>query len=106
VLTALAGAAVFGLVHLLAGTNAGAATIVLTPLRGAAPVRPFHSVLPEELRGVHVTGPLMSLPGKFQQYLALKKYGLNALEVDVKDEAGNVSFLRGAPGIAVKDGAA
>ena len=70
------------------------------------PVSPFHSTLPNEIRGVHVTGPLMSLPGKFQQYLALKKDGLNTLEVDLKDESGNVSFLKGAPAIATKDGAA
>jgi hypothetical protein len=48
----------------------------------------------------------MSLPGKYQEYLALKKDGLNTLEVDVKDESGNVSFLKGAPAIALKDGAA
>jgi hypothetical protein len=48
----------------------------------------------------------MSLPGKFQQYLALEKDGLNTLEVDLKDESGNVSFLKGAPPIATKDGAA
>ena len=79
---------------------------MLEPVRSAVPASPFHSTLPDEIRGVHVTGPLMSLPGKFQQYLALKKDGLNTLEVDVKDESGNVSFLKGAPAIAAKDGAA
>ena len=48
----------------------------------------------------------MSLPGKFREYLALRTDGLNTVEVDVKDESGNVSFLGGAPRIAVKDGAA
>ena len=48
----------------------------------------------------------MSLHGKFAQYLALKKDGLNTLEVDVKDESGNVGFLKGAPALARKDGAA
>jgi hypothetical protein len=61
---------------------------------------------PEEIRGVHITGPLMSLPGKFSQYLALKKDGLNTVEVDLKDESGNVSFEHGAPRIALTDGAA
>ena len=70
----------------------GAAIVVLEPVRSAMPASPFRSTLPDEIRGVHVTGPLMSLPGKFQQYLALKKDGLNTLEVDVKDESGNVSF--------------
>ena len=43
------------------------------PVRSALPASQFHSTLPEEIRGVHVTGPLMSLPGKFQQYLALER---------------------------------
>jgi hypothetical protein len=55
---------------------------------------------------VHVTGPLMSLPGKFRQYLALTKDGLNTVEVDLKDESGNVSFVKGAPRLAVATGAA
>jgi hypothetical protein len=104
-LVVLAAAALFGLTKLVSG-SAGAAIVVLEPVRSAMPASPFRSTLPDEIRGVHVTGPLMSLPGKFQQYLALKKDGLNTLEVDVKDESGNVSFVKGAPAIAVKDGAA
>jgi hypothetical protein len=104
-LLVLAAASLFGLTKLFAG-SAGAATVVLEPVRSAMPASPFHSTLPDEIRGVHVTGPLMSLPGKYQEYLALKKDGLNTLEVDVKDESGNVSFLKGAPAIALKDGAA
>jgi hypothetical protein len=105
VLVVLGGAALFGLTRLFSG-SAGAASVVLEPVRSALPASQFRSTLPEEIRGVHVTGPLMSLPGKFQQYLALKRYGLNTVEVDVKDETGNVAFIRGAPTIAVKDGAA
>jgi hypothetical protein len=104
-LVAVGAAAVFGLARLLAGT-AGAAAVVLEPVRSAVPTSGFHSTLPEEIRGVHVTGPLMSLPGKFKQYLALRSQGLNTVEVDVKDESGNVSFVKGAPAIARKDGAA
>ena len=104
-LVLLAAAALFGLTRLLSG-SAGAASVVLQPVRSALPASPFRSTLPEEIRGVHVTGPLMSLPGKFQQYLALKRYGLNTVEVDVKDESGNVAFIKGAPTLAVKDGAA
>jgi hypothetical protein len=48
----------------------------------------------------------MSLPGKFKEYLALKRDGLNTVEVDLKDESGNVSFERGAPALARTDGAA
>ncbi|HEY8316382.1 MAG TPA: putative glycoside hydrolase [Gaiellaceae bacterium] len=105
VLAVLVAAALFGLVQFFSG-SAGAASVVLQPVGAALPASPFHSTLPNEIRGVHVTGPLMSLPGKFKQYLALKKYGLNTLEVDLKDESGNVSFLKGAPAIALKDGAA
>jgi hypothetical protein len=104
-LVALGVAAAFGLTRLLAGT-AGAAAIVLEPVRSAVPTSRFHATLPEEIRGVHVTGPLMSLPGRFKQYLALRSQGLNTVEVDVKDESGNVSFVKGAPAIARKDGAA
>jgi hypothetical protein len=104
-LVLLAAAALFGLTRLLSG-SAGAASVVLQPVRSALPASQFRSTLPEEIRGVHVTGPLMSLPGKFRQYLALKRYGLNTVEVDVKDETGNVAFIKGAPTLAVKDGAA
>jgi hypothetical protein len=105
VLAGLAAAAVFGLVQLLAGTRAGAA-IVLVPVRSAVPASPFHRQLPEEIRGVHVTMSLLTLPGKLDEYVALKNSGLNTLEVDVKDESGNVAFVTGAPAIARHDGAA
>ncbi|HET6944066.1 MAG TPA: putative glycoside hydrolase, partial [Gaiellaceae bacterium] len=105
VLVLLAAAAIFGLVRLVTGSSAGAA-ITLTPQRAALPPSPFRTQLPNEIRGVHITGPLMSLPGKFGEYLALTKLGLNTVEVDVKDEVGNVSFVRGAPRIAVADRAA
>src|SRR6266550_2809420 len=105
VLAGLAAAAVFGFIQLLAGSSAGAA-IVLTPVQSAAPTSPFHRQLPEEIRGVHVTMSLLTLPGKLDEYIGLKSHGLNTLEIDVKDESGNVGFVKGAPAIAVKDGAA
>jgi putative glycosyl hydrolase protein len=105
VLAALVLAGAFGLLRLVSGSNADAA-VVLTPVRGALPVSSFRAPLPEEIRGVHITGPLMTLPGKFREYLALRNDGLNAVEVDLKDESGNVSFLRGAPRLALHDGAA
>ncbi len=105
ILVVLAAAAVFGLTRLFAGTSAGAA-IVLTPVGSALPASAFHTPLPEEIRGVHVTGPLMTLPGKFKEYLALKKDGLNTIELDVKDESGNVAYFHRAPTIARTDGAA
>ena len=49
--------------------------------------------LPIELRGVHVTMGLASLPGKLDEYLDLERDGLTALELDVKDENGEVGFI-------------
>jgi hypothetical protein len=104
VLATLAAAAVFGLTQLVFG--AGAANVTLVPVASAAPVNPFRTSPPEEIRGIHVTGPLMTLTGKLDSYLALKKDGLNTIELDLKDESGNVTFTKGAPAIAKKDGAA
>ena len=47
--------------------------------------------LPDEVRGVHVTVALASIPGKIQEYLDMP--GLNTLEVDVKDENGEIGFV-------------
>jgi hypothetical protein len=48
--------------------------------------------LPIEIRGVHVTMGLASLPGKLEQYVELEQDGLTALELDVKDENGQIGF--------------
>ena len=104
ILVVLAGIAVFGLTRL--ATGSAGASIELQPVRSVLPPDRFRTPLPEEIRGVHITGPLMSLPGKFDEYLALRRYGLNTVEIDLKDESGNVSFLKGAPAIALHDGAA
>jgi hypothetical protein len=61
--------------------------------------------LPIELRGVHVTMALASLPGKLDEYLDLEHDGLTALELDVKDENGEVGFVPSIP-LAVSSGAA
>ena len=50
---------------------------------------------PLEIRGVHVTGALASLPGKFREYVGYKRYGLNTIELDVKDEGGEIGFRPG-----------
>jgi hypothetical protein len=63
--------------------------------------------LPIEVRGVHVTMGLASLPGKLDEYLDLEREGLTALELDVKDENGEVGFITSAvPRLAVSTGAA
>jgi hypothetical protein len=101
----VAAAAVLGLTKLVA-TIGGAGAVSLTPVHSIVPASPFRAPLPEEIRGVHVTAPLMTLEGKLDGYIALKKYGLNTIQLDVKDETGNVGFTKGAPALALKDGAA
>ncbi len=62
-----------------------------------APAKPEPVPLPSEIRGVHVTAALASLNGKLDEYLSLTGSGLTALELDVKDENGEVGFRKGAP---------
>ena len=62
------------------------ATLAATPASGPR-------TLPIELRGVHVTMGLASLPGKLDEYLDLERDGLTALELDVKDENGEIGFM-------------
>jgi len=61
---------------------------------------------PREVRGVHVTMALAGLEGKVDEYVALKAYGLNTLEVDVKDENGEVGFVPPSVPLASQIGAA
>jgi hypothetical protein len=60
---------------------------------------------PTEMRGVHVTMALASLKGKFDEYLSLTREGLNTIELDIKDENGEVGFKVAVP-LARKIGAA
>jgi hypothetical protein len=71
-----------------AGAARGDAASGFAALEMATRPRP----LPVEVRGVHVTGALASLPGKLDEYAALTRYGLNTIELDVKDEGGEISF--------------
>ena len=75
----------------------------LAPVPSAAVSSPFHTPLPEEIRGVHVS---LGLADKLSSYIALRKEGLNTIELDVKDETGSLGFDKGAPALAVSDGAA
>jgi hypothetical protein len=72
---------------------------------GTAPAEPQLVALPEEIRGVHVTAALASLDGKLEDFLALTDQGLTALELDVKDENGEVGFQKLAPPLAREVGA-
>jgi hypothetical protein len=80
------------------GAPAGAGTTT-------APAEPEPVPLPEEIRGVHVTMALASLEGKLDEYFSLTSAGLNTLQLDVKDENGEVGFQRGV-GLARNVGAA
>jgi hypothetical protein len=59
---------------------------------------------PLEMRGVHVTMALASIPGKVEEYLRLP--GLNTLQLDVKDENGEVGFTPSSVPLAREIGAA
>jgi hypothetical protein len=73
----------------------------LTTLQVASRPRP----LPVEVRGVHVTCALASIPGKLAEYAALTRYGLNTIELDVKDEGGDIAFAPSGLPLARKAGA-
>jgi hypothetical protein len=62
--------------------------------------------LPEEVRGVHVTMALASLDGKLEEYVELVDEGLNTIQLDIKDENGEVGFLPSAVPLAIEVGAA
>src|SRR6188508_3195571 len=72
-----------------------------TPVPAKAP-----RALPDEVRGIHVTMGLASLEGKLEEYLELADEGLNTIELDVKDENGEVGFVPSAVPLAKKVGAA
>jgi hypothetical protein len=103
----------------LAAAIAGGATYFSsrghgTPKAQAAPkthpVRaksPFHGRLPTEIRGIHITEGLASIPGRIEDYMGLTSHGLNTIELDVKDENGYVGFVSAdMPTLARKVGAA
>jgi hypothetical protein len=59
---------------------------------------------PAEIRGIHVTMALASIPGKLGEYATT--LGLNTVELDVKDENGEIGFHTLAPPLARQIGAA
>ena len=97
------------LLALAAGITVGARSVAArgghgeqAPTKVAKSGRPAQ--VPREIRGVHVTMSLASLPGKLRQYLALP--GLNTIELDVKDENGRVGFVPATVPLARRTGAA
>jgi hypothetical protein len=108
--------AALALLALIAAAVAGG--VIATHVRGhktvraaaRAPQTPKPQILqprplPDEVRGVHVTMALAGLPGKLNEYVAMKAAGLNTIELDVKDENGDIGFRVNVP-LARKIGAA
>ena len=75
------------------------------PVVKAAPVKQPRA-LPDEVRGIHVTMALASLDGKLAEYLELVDEGLNTIQLDVKDENGEIGFIPSAVPLANEVGAA
>jgi hypothetical protein len=107
----LAVATLLALAGFLAGTLMGArdsgpeATPATTAaVAGATEKQRGPRPYPDEVRGVHVTVALASIPGKLREYLDLP--GLNTLEVDVKDENGELGFVPSSVPLARQIGAA
>ena len=69
-------------------------------------VLPTPRALPAEVRGIHVTMALASLDGKIAEYLKLVDEGLNTIELDVKDENGEIGFVPSSVPLARAVGAA
>ena len=55
----------------------------------AADAAPRRVSVPREVRGIHLH---MSFAGQLERFVALRRHGLNAIELDVKDEKGRVAF--------------
>ncbi len=92
----------------LAGKGSTPESAATEPAAGSATelavtIRP--RPMPVEVRGVHVTGALASLPGKLQEYVDLRRHGLNTIELDVKDEGGEIGFRPAGVPLAARIGA-
>jgi hypothetical protein len=104
-------AAALGLAGRYATSDGGkaASTQAAAPVRKAAAPKPRPLAFqprqpPLEIRGVHVTAPLASIPGKLESYVSLR--GLNAVQLDIKDENGEVGFVPSSVPLASEIGAA
>jgi hypothetical protein len=107
VLVLLVGGFAFG-AHTLSNRPGAGTTVAVKRAVAVEPAKtkPHFRHLPAEIRGVHVTMALASIPGRIDQYLALAGEGLNTIELDVKDENGDVAFVPSAVPLARQIGAA
>src|SRR5262245_13797277 len=83
------------------GTGAAQPSAKKTPVNKPKRTGP---PVPDEIRGLHVTMALASIPGKIDEYT--RTLGLNTIELDVKDENGEVAFYHRAPPFARRVGSA
>jgi hypothetical protein len=104
-LVALAAGFAYGAHSLARRSSSGKPVAAEKPVRKHA-VAPALRPMPHEIRGVHVSMPLANLPGKFKEYLAMSSMGLNTIELDVKDEHGEVAFVPSSVPLASAIGAA
>jgi hypothetical protein len=86
-----------------ATTPAAAADLTKAAKHAARPASP---AVPAEIRGVHVTMALASVPGRLDHYASFAHEGLNTVELDVKDENGHVGFVNPQVPLARAIGAA
>jgi hypothetical protein len=87
-------------------SSAGDARPATGSAASAPAPKPEPRPLPAEIRGVHVTMALASLDGKLEEYYDLTREGLNTIELDVKDENGEIAFSRPGVRLAKRIGAA
>jgi hypothetical protein len=57
------------------------------------PVKTNHLPMPKLVRGVHISLGIAANPARMSQFMDLTSKGLNTLEIDVKDENGEVAGL-------------
>jgi hypothetical protein len=81
-----------------------AAKVVPPAQKAKQPVAAKPMQPPKVVRGVHVTMALASIPGKLDEYLSLP--GVNTIQLDVKDENGEIGFVPSAVPLASRIGAA
>jgi hypothetical protein len=105
VLVGLVGGFAFGARELRSRDGNGTAVALVRPV-ATKPAASGPRALPDEIRGVHVTMALASIPGRLDGYLALKSAGLNTIELDIKDENGDVGFVSASVPLARATGAA
>ena len=80
------------------------ARVPVVPVKTATAPKYIGPIMPAVTRGVHVTAPWVSTPGNLDGVFATP--GLNLIEIDVKDENGEVAGLGGnTPALARRYGA-